>query len=99
MFRSVPLAVLLFILSASVFAQPADVDRPLLIGRVALNQTHVAFTYAGKIWMVERRGGIAKRLTTTPNDETAPVFSPDGTKIAFSRSNGNDFDVFVTVAD
>ncbi|HEX6284204.1 MAG TPA: hypothetical protein VFZ71_04990, partial [Pyrinomonadaceae bacterium] len=74
-------------------------DRPLLIGRVALNQTHIAFTYAGKIWLVERTGGVAKRLTNTPNEETGPVFSPDGRRIAFSRSNGNDWDVFVANAD
>ena len=74
-------------------------DRPLLISRVALNQTHVAFTFAGKIWLVERSGGAARRLTATPNDETNPVFSPDGRRIAFSRSNGNDWDVFVTNAD
>jgi hypothetical protein len=35
-------------------------DRPLLISRVALNQTHVAFTFAGKIWLVERSGRPAK---------------------------------------
>jgi tricorn protease len=66
---------------------------------VAINQTHIAFTYAGKIWLVERAGGAAKRLTTTPNDETSPVFSPDGRRIAFSQMNGNDWDVFVAPAD
>lgn len=92
------------LLAASVMAFQAAlaqqaVDRPMLIGRVALNQTHVAFTYAGKIWLVERNGGVAKRLTDTPNEETSPVFSPDGRRIAFSRNNGNDWDVFVTSAD
>jgi tricorn protease len=75
------------------------VERPMLIGRVALNQTNIAFTYAGKIWLVPRSGGTAKRLTKTPNEETNPVFSPDGQRIAFSRSNGNDWDVFVMSAD
>ena len=74
-------------------------NRPLLIGRVSLNQSHIAFTYAGKIWLVERTGGTAKRLTSTPNEETSPVFSPDGRRIAFSRSNGNDWDVFIAQAD
>ncbi|HLM02912.1 MAG TPA: hypothetical protein VK400_17805, partial [Pyrinomonadaceae bacterium] len=59
-----------------IFAQQANA--PLLISRVALNQTHIAFTYAGKIWLVERNGGAARRLTATPNDESNPVFSPDG---------------------
>jgi tricorn protease len=90
-------ALLIFILCSLALAQNAD--RPLLITRVALNQTHVAFTYAGKIWLVERSGGTAKRLTDTPFEETNPVFSPNGRRLAFSRLNGNDWDVYVINAD
>lgn len=98
MFRSFILLAASFSISSAALAQPGS-DRPLLIGRVAINQTHIAFTYAGKIWLVERAGGAAKRLTTTPNDETSPVFSPDGRRIAFSQMNGNDWDVFIAPAD
>ena len=98
MFRSVTLLVACLSISVAAIAQQS-VDRPLLIGRVSINQTHIAFTYAGKIWLVERTGGTAKRLTKTPNEETSPVFSPDGRRIAFSRSNGNDWDVFIAQAD
>ena len=98
MFRSLTiLAACLFIPVAALAQQ--SVDRPLLISRVSVNQSHIAFTYAGKIWIVERTGGTAKRLTNTPQDETMPVFSPDGRRIAFSRSNGNDWDVFIAPAD
>src|SRR6185503_3501805 len=95
MFRTLALVLLI---SVTTLAQ-SPADRPLLITRVAVNQTHIAFTYAGKIWLVERSGGTAKRLTSTPNDETSPVFSPDDRRIAFSRSNGNDWDVFIAQAD
>ncbi|HEU4795230.1 MAG TPA: hypothetical protein VFT02_06335, partial [Pyrinomonadaceae bacterium] len=98
MLRCPLLLVASLFISVVAIAQQGT-DRPLLIGRVALNQTHIAFTYAGKIWLVERTGGAAKRLTKTPNDETGPVFSPDGRRIAFSRSNGNDWDVFIAPAD
>src|SRR5688500_13998301 len=97
MLRKFALLAVFVLASSLAFAQPAD--SPMLIGRVALNQTHVAFTYAGKIWLVSRHGGAAKRLTSSPNEETNPVFSPDGRRIAFSRSNGNDWDVFITNAD
>ena len=92
-FCSFSILVACLLLSAGTFAQTAT-DQPLLISRVAINRTHIAFTYAGKIWMVERSGGTARRLTSTPNEETNPVFSPDGQRIAFSQSNGNDWDVF-----
>ena len=98
MLRSLILLAACLSISVTALAQQAG-DRPLLIGRVAINQTHIAFTYAGKIWLVERAGGTAKRLTTTPHDETSPVFSPDGRRIAFSQSNGNDWDVFIAAAD
>lgn len=98
MFRTLVLLAACLCLSVTAAAQQ-NTDRPLLIGRVAINQSHIAFTYAGKIWLVERNGGVAKRLTNTPNEETSPVFSPDGKRIAFSRSNGNDWDVFIAQAD
>src|SRR6476660_1335884 len=91
------LAACLFV-SVTAAAQPGA-DRPLLIERVSVSPSQIAFTYSGKIWLVERTGGAAKRLTNTPNDETNPVFSPDGRRIAFSRSNGNDWDIFVAAAD
>ena len=95
MSRCLTLLAVCLSISVAAIAQ----DRPLLISRVSVNQSHIAFTYAGKIWLVERGGGAAKRLTNTPNDETNPVFSPDGRRIAFSQMNGNDWDVFVAPAD
>lgn len=97
MFRIFTIVAASIFISVNAFAQVGD--RPLLIGRVSLSQSHIAFTYAGKIWLVERNGGTARRLTNTPNEETSPVFSPDGQRIAFSRSNGNDWDVFIARAD
>ena len=98
MFRIFTIVALCLLVSVSAIAQQSA-DRPLLIGRVAVNQTHIAFTYAGKIWLVERTGGTAKRLTKTANEETNPVFSPDGKRIAFSQTNGNDWDVYIAQAD
>jgi len=98
MLRSLILLAAGLCTSVAAVAQQST-DQPLLVGRVAINQSHIAFTYAGKIWLVERTGGVAKRLTNTPNEETSPVFSPDGKRIAFSRSNGNDWDVFIAPAD
>ena len=98
MFRSISILSICLFITTATLAQQAG-GRPLLIGRVSVNQSHIAFTYAGKIWLVERTGGTARRLTNTPNDETNPIFSPDGQRIAFSRLNGNDWDVFIASAD
>ena len=55
----------------------------------------VAFQYAGDLWAVPRAGGQARRLTTTPNVETEPYFSPDGSRIAFTATVGGNTDVYV----
>ncbi|MFN2390850.1 MAG: PDZ domain-containing protein, partial [Pyrinomonadaceae bacterium] len=95
MFRFLAFLSILFLSAASNYAQTAKA--PLLIGRAAVNQTHVAFAYAGKIWLVERAGGAAKKLNDA-GTETNPVFSPDGKQIAFSRSSGADFDIYISPA-
>jgi hypothetical protein len=38
--------------AVGIFAQNAD--SPMLIGRVTHNQTNIAFTFAGKIWLVPK---------------------------------------------
>ncbi len=98
MFKLIFLSVFPIFFGINIFAQTAA-NEPLLIGRVAHNQTQIAFTYAGKIWLVPKNGGAARRLTNTEFEETNPVFSPDGTRLAFWRSNGGAWDVYVVAAD
>src|SRR5437667_11883323 len=73
----------------------AQAPPPMLFSRLTVNQTHIAFAYAGDIWIVERSGGEARKLTRDPGEENFPVFSPDGSQIAFSRQVGGNWDVYV----
>ena len=59
----------------------------------------VAFTYASNVWVVERAGGIARRLTSFQGATTNPKFSPDGKWIAFSADYGGNTDVYVVPAE
>src|SRR5690606_24404696 len=55
----------------------------------------LAFVYDGDIWSVPTKGGVARRLTITVDNDGDPKFSPDGKWLAFrSRRYGND-SVFV----
>ena len=47
------------------------------------------------IWLVPTGGGSAERLTEHPGDEGPPVWSPDGTRIAYSFESGAGRDLAV----
>ncbi len=58
-----------------------------LLRKPAVSKTQIAFSYGGDLWVVDRGGGEAKRLTSDVGIEIDPVFSPDGTMIAFTGEN------------
>jgi len=71
----------------------------MLLENPTVSRTKIAFSFAGDIWTVDRSGGAAQRLTTSPAREAFPTFSPDGSQIAFARLNPGTgplgWDVFV----
>jgi tricorn protease len=71
---------------------------PLLAHNPTVNRTDIVFAYAGDLWSVPRGGGEALRLTTGTGIEDNPIFSPDGTKIAFTGEYGGNVDVYVVDA-
>ncbi len=76
-------------------AQPFQ---PNLLQKPTLSRTHVAFVYAGDLWIVSREGGEAKRLTSGAGLEYDPCFSPDGKHIAFTAEYDGNYDVYVIPA-
>jgi tricorn protease len=63
-----------------------------------VSATHIAFVYAGDIWIVPKTGGTASRLSSPPGEEQYPRFSPDGSRIAFSGNYDGNTDVYVMPA-
>ena len=66
-----------------------------LVRQPTVSATHIAFAYANDLWIVDRAGGEARRLTTFQGQETDPHFSPDGQHIAFSAQYDGNVDVYV----
>ncbi|WP_420385968.1 S41 family peptidase [Roseivirga sp.] len=67
----------------------------MLLRQPTISDTHIAFVYANDLWIVEKGGGNAKRLTSNIGGETNPHFSPDGSMIAFSGQYDGNQDVYV----
>ena len=86
--------VLLTIFSASHFTVFAQVDVRML-RQPDVCQTHIAFVYAGDIWVVPKKGGTAERLSSPQGEESLPRFSPDGNHLAFNANYDGSTDIYV----
>jgi dipeptidyl aminopeptidase/acylaminoacyl peptidase len=75
--------------------EPRDLTRIKFVSdaQIAPDGRHVAFVvttlseekdeYLSNIWLVEVAGGSPRQLTRGPKRDTAPRWSPDGTRLAF----------------
>lgn len=55
----------------------------------------IAFTYKGDIYTIPIAGGRAMQLTTNPAFDTTPVWSPDGSQIAFASDRLGSLDIYL----
>lgn len=88
-------AALLVVLAERAPAVSANGDATRMLRTPAVSATHIAFAYAQNIWVVERAGGTARRLTSFQGQAGNPRFSPDGRSIAFTGDYAGNADVYV----
>lgn len=63
-----------------------------------VSKTHIVFSYANDLWIVERDGGLASPLASPEGAERFPRFSPDGKEIAFTGNYEGGNDLYVISA-
>jgi tricorn protease len=60
-----------------------------------VSRDQIAFRYDGDLWLVDKRGGVARRLTSAEGNESFPRFSPDGASLAFMGGYEGGSDLYV----
>jgi acylaminoacyl-peptidase len=58
-----------------------------------LNGPGFIYDHVSNLWLVEVATGTARRLTTGRTNHEDPVFSPDGTRVAYVAQGGRDPDL------
>jgi tricorn protease len=85
-----------FVVAGPARAQQAPQGRLLRFPDISSHQ--IVFSYGGDLWLAQRTGGVARRITTSPGLELFPKFSPDGKWIAFTAQYDGNFNVYVMPA-
>ncbi len=66
--------------------------------RISPDGSEIAFCYKGDIYKVSSLGGNAIQLTTQSSYEANPIWSPDGSQLAFSSDRNGNLDLFIMSA-
>lgn len=91
------LSFCLFI-SLSITAQDINRKDTRLLSNPAISNDQIAFIYAEDLWIANKDGSSPKRITVDYGIESNPVFSPDGSLIAFNAEYDGNTDVYVVSA-
>jgi tricorn protease len=82
-------------MASLLIAQEGTPAEARLMRFPAIHGDTVVFTYASDLWVANRKGTEARRLTSHPGDEVRARISPDGTLVAFSATYDGNPDVYV----
>ena len=91
--RSLLLLTSCMVLSTQLFAQNTTDTR--LLWQPTISKNAIAFIYAEDLWVANRDGSYPRRITVSDGTESNPIFSPDGSMIAFTGQYDGNTDVFV----
>ncbi|HSC55420.1 MAG TPA: PDZ domain-containing protein [Phnomibacter sp.] len=72
-----------------------DTNNTRLLWQPAISKTHIAFIYAEDLWVANLDGSNPRRITVSEGRESNPIFSPDGSSIAFTGQYDGNSDVFI----
>ncbi|MGE0883239.1 MAG: DPP IV N-terminal domain-containing protein [Blastocatellales bacterium] len=88
--------MLLPLISFIAFGQtPKDALPSFAEPAISPDRAEIAFVSGGDIWTVPAAGGEARLLIAHPANESRPVYSPDGKRLAFISNRTGGGDIYV----
>jgi Tol biopolymer transport system component/C-terminal processing protease CtpA/Prc len=93
---ALPLVAAFLVVPPSVIGDVAAPATPALSEpSPSPDHREIAFVSGGDIWTVPYGGGEARLLVSHPATESRPLYSPDGTQLAFVSNRTGNGDVYV----
>ncbi|MGE5562971.1 MAG: S41 family peptidase [Bacillota bacterium] len=84
------------LLAVSANAQAPGEGKPMLAQpSLSPDGQMVAFASGGDIWEAPAQGGVAHLLVSGPADDSRPLYSPDGRRLAFNSTRGGSSNIYV----
>ncbi|MGH9768099.1 MAG: S41 family peptidase, partial [Blastocatellia bacterium] len=85
----------IFIADGSVKAVQSDARPYFTEPSVSPGRSEIAFVSGGDIWTSPVGGGEARLLVSHPANESRPLYSPDGKRLAFVSSRTGNGDIYL----
>ncbi|MBP1634331.1 MAG: peptidase [Acidobacteria bacterium] len=86
--------VLVMVFACAAAAAAIDTSDTRMLSQPAVSASHIAFVYAGDVWVCGLDGRNVRRLTSGQGASN-PAFSPDGSLVAFTAQYEGNADVYV----
>jgi Tol biopolymer transport system component len=93
--RLAPLAALLSLAPKLSMPAPAAPRTSLSEPSLSPDRREIAFVAGGDIWTVPLTGGEARLLVSHAAYDSRPLYSPDGTRLAFMSTRTGNGDIYV----
>ncbi len=94
--RTALLSIIALLLSGQSWI--ANAQGTMLLRQPTISSSQIVFVHANDLWIVQRDGGDAVRLTSSAGQERNPHFSPDGRTVAFTGQYDGNTDVYIVPA-
>jgi Tol biopolymer transport system component/C-terminal processing protease CtpA/Prc len=89
------LVTLLFCILSPLFLFAQDNPGWIRYQAISPDGSNIVFTYKGDLYIVDSEGGDARQITFHEAHDFMPVWSSDGSQIAFASDRYGNFDVYI----